>query len=267
MSDAITDGVVSNPTGQELPNEAQNNAQAGEPTTSPAADTSSGVTQDVTTPEEASKPSLPAFQAQLRGDLQGHEALNGIDGFSTLTERYINLLKESESALKPLDENATPEEREAYNQRLGVPETPEGYELPVHDADKNAATSFAKLAHESGVRKDVAAKLYQSIMDNAVDRRNQAAEAHNKQIAAAEKALKEQHGEETEKVLARATQFIQSTGSEALLDRIDRAGLGSDPELITLLDKAAQALGEDGLDKNTGSGKQLGAFFDYSQTT
>jgi hypothetical protein len=109
---------------------------------------SSGVTQDVTTPEEASKPSLPAFQAQLRGDLQGHEALDGIDGFSTLTERYINLLKESESALKPLDENATPEEREAYNQRLGVPETPEGYELPVHDADKNAATSFAKLAHE-----------------------------------------------------------------------------------------------------------------------
>jgi CRISPR/Cas system CSM-associated protein Csm2 small subunit len=265
MSDAITDGVVSNPTGPELPSEAQKNAQAGEPTTTPAEESSSGVTQDVTTQEEASKPSLPAFQAQLRGDLQGHEALEGIDSFSTLTQKYIELRQESASALKPLGEDATPEEREAYYQRLGVPETPDAYELPEHEADKSAAGNFAKLAKSANLDKTQAKAMYEAIMDNAVERRNQAAEAHNKQIAEAEKALKDQYGEETEKVLNRTTQFITEAGSKDLLDRIDRAGLGSDPELITLLHKAALIQGEDGLDRGDGTGAQNSPFFDYSK--
>jgi hypothetical protein len=73
----------------------------------------------------------------------------------------------SKNALKVPDENAKPEEWEAFYKSIGRPEKPDAYEFKLDEKvpenfpyDDNAATSFKDAAHKAGLRPEQAQSLH-----------------------------------------------------------------------------------------------------------
>lgn len=74
-------------------------------------------------------------------------------------EKLIGFDKAGRTLVVP-DENSTPEQKQAFLQKLGVPEKPDGYNLPVPQGmDPAFSKEAANWMHEAGIPAEAGAKL------------------------------------------------------------------------------------------------------------
>jgi hypothetical protein len=99
----------------------------------------------------------PAWAAQLDGDLQKNEKLTSFKTIGEMGKAFLETSGKLENAIFPPGENATDEDRAAFYNKLGRPETLEGYSIskpegiPDEFYNTESEASFRKLSHETGL--------------------------------------------------------------------------------------------------------------------
>ena len=162
-------------------------------------------------------------------------------GFNT--EKLIGLEKAGRTIVMPKDENDT-EGLAAFRTKMGVPDSADGYELPVPDGDSE---DFSKVAsawfHEAGVPKAAAASIAEKW--NAHFNEMVTAQQEEAKLASEQQlnALKGEWGDAFGKNSEFGRRGFQAYGSKAGLDENDLKGLESTIGTAKML-KLFHSLGE-----------------------
>jgi hypothetical protein len=201
---------------------------------------------------EATKP----FMAQLRGDYKTDPRVAEYDGFNEIVDDLLRTKETTSSMLRVPGEEATPEERAAFNRAIGVPETTADYEFNVpKDAEGAAklAEEVAFLAHESGVPKQAAQKLFDYLIKATTDTRAAFTEAKETRKKETFDALRNEWKNEYPAKVAQMDKGIDWIGGESDKDRadfrkeIEDTGIGNHPGFVKAMVALGRALQEDPL--------------------
>lgn len=154
----------------------ETNQQETAPVTTEAVTEQTTQTEQVTTPEAAAAPAEPvkaeanpwdgigeSFLSQFTDPDEKSKVQAWMGRYATPTDAiraaWVNNVKFQKGEVVPaLPKNATPEQIKAYQEAMGVPETPEGYfagalpdGLVIGDEDKPIFDELAKHMHSKGV--------------------------------------------------------------------------------------------------------------------
>jgi len=202
--------------------------------------------------------SEPTWRETLPDDLKTDKSLEKFKDVPSLAKSYLEAQKAvskamNEKGVKVPGENATPEEIAEYRKTLGIPETPDGYELEspalpegmVFDQDK--AKAFAELAHAKGISKEAFQELVKHFNASQIAEFEASQKAVQENIKAATIEMKKEWGKDFEKNLAKAEAAIITVFGEDFNKMLQETGLGNDPRVIRGMFKASQTIGEDRL--------------------
>jgi len=140
------------------------------------------------------------------------------------------------------DDETSDEDRRKFFTRCGCPETPDGYEFELpDDHDENVVKWARETFHKAGVSQKKAAAILKEFTSYSADARAQlaldqekaAAEAKDKAFKKADKALRGKwKGEEYDENLALARKGFEGIFSDKAREKLAKAGLNNDPDLI-----------------------------------
>jgi hypothetical protein len=151
-----------------------------------------------------------SWHRQLRLDLRGHEGLAGLTSASELAERYIDL---SSKAVTVPGEEATEEDWAAYHAKMGVPESPDGYQLePTETVPEQYVKDFAARAQKANLTPQQARDLYQA----NIEAHRAVLEEQNQAVEQAEKTLRDEWGEGYDDNVQAAVKAARKLGGDAL---------------------------------------------------
>ena len=214
MSDTIEGSVMGSPTSESSATDTTNTTDTADTT---AADTETGEATQSTTGEAAKAGEAP-------------------------------------TGLLPLSKDATPEEVEAYQQRLsqflGVPESADGYELPDGTPDE-VATVLRNIAHTLNVSPAVLTREAPALLDHIAEEQQHAQDQLQATIRQADAALTKAAGsnEAKQALLENGNRVLNST--PGLRDELMQIGaLTPDNQVTTPI--LAQVIGQLGKLTNEG---------------
>lgn len=185
---------------------------------------------------------LPKDLADKKQILGQFKDINGV--LKTLASQQKMLGKKADAVIVP-DENATPEERAAFLKKLGVPETPEGYQLRPKDLpqgfewDENIAKEFNQLAHQNGIPPKAMDALMGQYAKYEAAKAEQAALAQKAEIEQGRKTLAEAWGDKFEVELSVARRAAQVAGVD-----VNSKGF-SDPAVVLAFNRLARMMSDD----------------------
>lgn len=163
-------------------------------------------------------------------------------------EKLIGFDKAGKTVVLP-DENSSPETRQAFLQKLGVPEKADGYKLPVPEGQSDAfAKEAANWFHENGIPAKAAEGLTQKFNEYAAAQQAQQMQAFAAKSEQEFTGLKTEWGaafdQNIELGKRAAMQFIPGTAEEraATLQALEQS-LGTG-KLLKLMANIGQGLGE-----------------------
>lgn len=137
--------------------------------------------------------------------------------------------------------------RDGDTAAVGVPESPDGYDLP------EGAEAFRAKAHEMGLSQDAATTLYSWYAEAT-------SEATKARAAEVEKQLRSEWGAKYDANVASVQRFMQQHADEDFRSYLEETGLGNDPRLVKVVLKMAQGMSTDRLvDGNAKSGARSDA--------
>lgn len=145
-------------------------------------------------------------------------------------EKLLGFDKAGRTIVLP-GENATPEEIKAFNAKLGVPETPDGYKLPVPDGvDDSFAKTAAQWFHENGVPAKAAEQIASKWNETMALQQKAADEAFAVQSENEFKSWQAEQGaaaaQNIELAKRAAAQFIPAADTaerQAIMEKMERA--------------------------------------------
>jgi len=197
----------------------------------------------------------------------------------TLVKNHLNLQGKLGTAIFPLADDATPEERRAHFTKQGCPETVEGYEIKAPEIPEDSGIAFSedlmkactKYAHDNGIPKTVYEGLYKTLVDGQISELKTRVEANIKaQDTAAEEAtnkLKGKWGADYDKFVEMAKRSYDLFGKKEFVDLMESSGLKDNAIVVeTFLDIYRQTnpaefvSGGEGESKTTPAGE-----LDYSK--
>jgi hypothetical protein len=192
--------------------------------------------------------------AALKEEYRADKRLSGMKGPSDLYEAFVKHDKRLSDAIFIPGETATDADKAAYRKRLGVPDTPDGYEIPDEvngvKFDPESKKAFTKLAHELNIPVATAKKIVEwragedkKQIDSYTKAQAEAAAAVEKQKAEGKKALEAKWGTDYGKELKIAERGLQSL-SPALREKYKAKGLYNDPDFILEMHERGSKLSE-----------------------
>lgn len=188
------------------------------------------------------------WRAALPEELRADPALASFKDVAALAKSYREAAKMIGGSIRIPGPNATPEEVAAFRAKLGVPESPDGYQLSAPDdvkpvLDEGMVTRFKQAAHRLGVPAQAVAGLWQWYLGE-IQAQQRGISQVTKQVEA---QLREEWGDALfERNVALAQRTVREFGGEELIEFLDSTGLGNHPGLIKLLAKVGHLLAEDG---------------------
>lgn len=204
----------------------------------------------------------------------------GEDGsidLNKIADGYRNLESHASKSLKVPGEDATPEDWNAFYQKLGRPEKPEGYELKLNTEtvpedfpyDETSAVEFRNWAHEAGLTPHQAQKLHDKFVEYQAGQFGSAREQAAKQETAAHREIVSQWGDPDssgyKQNLELATRAISQLG---LKDALTEGGLLSqdgairNAKIATALAKVGKELYAEDVFANAATGVMSNPFSD-----
>jgi hypothetical protein len=207
----------------------------------------------------------PSWLDNAPNSHKNNEAFYGYESPGSLMDAHMELLGQKDRVTVP-GENATAEEKAAYNKAVGIPEKPEDYgftkpaDLPEGVGwDQEAADSFAKFCHEKGMTVDQA----QSSLSYYNEQISKLLESTDKELEKAvegnEKILKDRLKNDYEPFMKSADQVLKALVSEDTLkaiqaESIDTLILNSPAFAMVLHDLKTKVLGDRPLSGGDGGG-------------
>ena len=221
-------------------------------------------------PEGGEQPGAFNWRGQLPEELREHAAFSNFSddgaGMAAMAKTLAgqhHLIGGEKLALP--GKNAPAEAWEAFYQRLGRPDNPEGYELAMpkeftapegYAETEELKKGIATWAHEANLTPAQAKVIYQKVIEaGATDYRSRIQDAAL-EYEATQKAINDEFGLEKEARLAKANQLIGLLPDNDQADFLNK--YGNDITIIRLLDAVAQRMGEDSLVGGTNSAMSSG---------
>lgn len=217
-----------------------------------------------------------------RGDLADHKSI------ASIVKSYLNKDKLLGTAIQPLPEGATDEQKAAYRAKVGCPEKAEGYEIARPQLPKEMAfddeliKNASQYAFDNSIPKGVFEGLAKMVVERQIATTKQVLEAaakaqteaqaeKDKAIEAAEKELKGEWGAEYDGNLEMANRFYDLPGDDktnkAFTDLMAEKGLNNHPVVVKFFREAYKLVKEDEIPGGTaGAGKvAIPGRLDYSK--
>ena len=212
-----------------------------EPKNEPA---SNGGDKDEGTKEKAQEQAEnPKWMSQLDGDSLKDEALvkqlSKFQKLGDLAKGYANLEKKLGNSVNIPGEDATDEERKAFYQKLGVPESAEGYSIK----DEKAA-NFLSLAYNNNLTDSQAKAIYDGLAQIGAEAAKASAEQIKAMAMNTDKVLKEEWGQEYSKNLEYLKRGIADYGGNTLGAKLKASGLLYDADIVKMFASLGRANAE-----------------------
>lgn len=185
---------------------------------------------------------LPKDLADSKQILGQFKDINGV--LKTLASQQKMLGKKADAILIP-DEKASPEEKAAFLKKLGVPDSPDAYQLRPKDLpagyewNDDVAKEFNTIAHQAGVTPAQMDKIMSKYAAFEAQRAEQAAVQQKAEIEAGRKALAEAWGDKYEVELSVARRAAQVAGVD-----VNSKGF-SDPAVVLAFNRLARMMSDD----------------------
>ena len=191
------------------------------------------------------KSNLPEFlqNSELAGQLD-QETLNDpslkpIKDIPNLVKSFVNAQKQMGKDKVTLPtKNSGPEEWDTFFQKLGKPESPDKYELPVEEGDtysEDFVKKFKEAAHKNNVLPDQAKNIFESIKEQEKQEDETYVNQQKEKLEQEVGNLKKEWGNQLNTNLQIAQEGAKQFGGDEFLGYLKSSGLGNNPQLVRFL--------------------------------
>ena len=186
---------------------------------------------------------------------------------------HLNAEKEFSQRVKIPGDDTSDEDRRKFHTQCGCPETSDGYEFELpDDHDKDFVQWARDTFHKAGVSKRKAASLVKGFNEysgarqaemkeaqvaEATKAKEKADKAKAKVLADSETTLREEYKEDYQANIAKARVGYEGIFGEGAREKLAKAGLNHDPDIVKAVVAHVDKLGEDAFVKG-GKGKGKG---------
>jgi len=171
-----------------------------------------------------------------------------------LAKSYVELESRMGKSVQVPGKDASEEELSNWYNRIGRPDSPDGYELANVERDANlpqdqqgAEQQFARAAHQNGLTKEQARRMWKYMLDSSAGMLNAINASRKEGLQKAETELRAELGTEYGsglQLMKRVVGRFADAPARAALDE----GLGNDPRLIRMLINIGKVMSEDTLE-------------------
>jgi len=184
------------------------------------------------------------FLGMIPEELRDHPSLSPIKDVENLARSYVNAQKLIGADKIPMPVNPSDEDLDRIYNRLGRPETPQGYEIAVDGniVTEEVAQDFAEISHKLRLTPDQAKGImdyYRSSVEQTNAGSTEQAEAFRQTT---EEALKSEWGRAYDQKLNQAVNAAKEFSNPEIFDLqlSDGSRLGDNPEFIKTFAKIAE---------------------------
>lgn len=203
------------------------------------------------------------FVSTLPEDLRDEPSLANIGSLEDLAKGYVHAQRLVGKEKIPLP--TSDDDEDAWNEiytRLGRPEDAAKYELGELPTADEAGWSipddylenFRTAAHKAGLTSRQATAMMEVNKDFLSNEMAESDAAWNRAVDEAETTLRKEFGKTYDHKLALANRALTQLGSEELIGRLQNLGLANDPDMVRMMVKIGESIGEDQLPQGQTSG-------------
>ncbi|MCH8476377.1 MAG: hypothetical protein LAT56_00330 [Wenzhouxiangella sp.] len=203
--------------------------------------------------QEQQSAELPKWMYQLPGELQKHEHLSKYSTIGELAKSFVDREAKADRLVEIPAEDADEETRQAFLNRLGRPESAEGYELEAPEdrdtvgfteADENA---YREKAHELGLTQEQAKALHDWQMSRTREALEQGSAAQQEMLKEQTEALKKEWGGKFNENITKAKKAFAQFGGDELAAYLKDTKQDAAPPLIKAFVELYNRTAEDSL--------------------
>ena len=191
------------------------------------------------------------WRTSIPEDLQNEPSLADIKDVASLAKGYVHAqhMIGSDKVVVP-GRDASQEELDSFYNKLGRPESAEGYEAPTENMpeiplDPNLQTKFFEEAHRVGLNKQQAAALIRWQAEQVKDTMDMSSQEAEMALSKAQDTMRREFGKAYDEKMNMAQNAAKEFGGEELMELFDKTGLGNEPAVIKAFAKIGQAIAND----------------------
>ena len=195
-----------------------------------------GTVEQVEQPQTAQGGSGSDFLSMIPEELREHPSLSPIKDVGNLAQSFVNAQRLIGADKVPLPANPTSDDLDRIANRLGRPETSDGYEIAVDGniVTEDVANSYKDVAHQLRLTPDQAngvLEYYKSVVTNSNETVSADLEAQRSDI---EGQLKKEWGKAYDQKIQEAGSVVEQFASSDILNMTlsDGTLVGNHPEFI-----------------------------------
>lgn len=181
-----------------------------------------------------------SWKDALPPELKASKVLSSVKSLEDLVKSY----EHAQSLVGKKVEDLDPEQLKAISAKLGVPDSPDGYDLGKDAPETEMTDWFKKTAVDAKIPKTAAEQLFNKYIEfeqEQIQKNEVAAQVQNEQWVA---DIKKEFGPAFEERLGIANRAIQEFGGEEFGQVLIDAGLGNHPVVIKALANAGKQFQE-----------------------
>lgn len=201
------------------------------------------------------------WRTAIPEEIRDHKSLSHIGDIGALAKSYVHAQQMigADKVVLP-SKSATPDEWSEFYQRIGRPETPEGYQLQLNNIQEGIEPNqevldwFKQTAHQAGMTPQQAQHMLDSYNQMTSQTVEMSQQQYESRVAEVETELKREYGEAFDDKLAIANGVLAEFGNPdiAEVQLADGTLLGDNPEIIRMLASMGsyirERVGEDSLE-------------------
>jgi len=206
---------------------------------------------------------LPIFSEQLpaevRDDPKSQELLKELKDVPHLFQNYKELKGSSEGMVKLPTKESSAEELHGFFKKIGKPDSAEDYDVKPIEAGEELEGSqefvdgFKAQAFKLNLSKGQTEQLYNWFIEGVKQNYDLQAETFRKENEAAHKKLRDIWGSDYPRKMENAKKVILKYAPDDLKEELKKSDFKNSPELMVLLSRIGDAIGEDVLIAGTTS--------------
>jgi len=188
----------------------------------------------------------------LPAELQEEESLKSFKSVEDLAKSYLSTKQMVGGSIRIPAADAPVEEWQKIHAKLGWPEKPDGYQkldttkLPEGlEVDEQFMGDFYKYAHANMLTNKQANSLLQAMNERQLGALKTLNEEQAKANQEAESRLDKEFGQAKAARLEEIRRFMIQMAPATVMDKIDKADWGKDPDFLVFMNKIAQSWVDD----------------------
>lgn len=194
-------------------------------------------------------PAADDWRASLPEDLKADQSLATFKNVAGLAKSYVETKRlVGQKGVRVPTDASTPEEIAEYRKALGVPDSPESYQITRPSVaanggwDDEAEKAFLGVAHKAGIPPRAVQEVvtwYGSYLAQQID-------AAQREAVALAQELRREWGANYDAMIGQATRAVKEYGGDALAMLLEETGYGRHPVFVRAFAKIGQDLVEHG---------------------